>query len=159
MLGRFVGFCMLMGPALAILAAIVLLSAYARLAGTRYELDSIKAGIADAESLVEANDKLIAALPEDPVLTMRLAMSQKNLLPKNEEAVPTLGAAKTPPTLVRPTRHDKPAPPSGMWINLAAKLKNPPTQRGLIVLAAGIMLTAMFLFAPPEKYSRQDKPA
>jgi len=143
-------FAILAGGALAVLAAVVLLPAYARLSGARYELGCLKANLADAEALIAANQRLIEALPEDEILTKRLAMSQLGLWPVDEVIVIDPVAAG-PPALIRPTRHARPAPPAGRLTSLAGRLERLPARRGLFGLAAGAILAAMFLFAPSEK--------
>ena len=84
---RPVGFVLLAGMALTILAAVVLLPPYVRLARVRYEHDRLLAKNADDEALVAAYDMLIESAPTDPVLTKRLAICQFGLLPRNEMIV------------------------------------------------------------------------
>jgi hypothetical protein len=40
-------------------------------------------------------------------------------------------------------------------IRAATKVANPPTRRGLLLLATGALLVALFLFAAPQKYARR----
>jgi hypothetical protein len=147
-----IGFVTLAGLALAILAALVLLPAYARTRYAAYERDCDKVATAELEATVAANARLIADLPSSPVLTKRLAMSQGNLIPDNEVIVPEGRAVRPPPDVVMPVRYPYPPPPDGWAITAAAKLQNPPTRRGLLLLAVGSLLVATFLFAPPEHY-------
>ncbi|MGB2823324.1 MAG: hypothetical protein WBF17_20245, partial [Phycisphaerae bacterium] len=79
--GRMVGFCLLAGAALAIFAAATLLPEYARVLHADYALARQEAVNADLKALIEANDRLIAALPDNPVLAKRLAMNQFGLWP------------------------------------------------------------------------------
>lgn len=155
-MGRLVGFAMLMIPAVATLAAVVLLPPYAHLCQTRYEAETLRAGIRDAESLVKANERLIAALPDDPVLTVRLALNQTSLWPRNEIVVTDPAQPSRAAALVRPVLHERPRPPSGWHMQVAEKLKDSATRRGLVFLAAGVMLAAMFLFAPPVMYQKSE---
>jgi len=156
--GRMVGFLLLVALALTIIAGVVLIPPYARLAGAQYELECLRAGIADAEGLVAANDRLIAALPHDEVLTMRLAMSQEPLAPSKEVVVRTPSAPPaSPPDVIRPDRHPRPPPPAGWIFSANMKLKRTNTRRGLLLLAGAALVLALFLFAPPEKYRRQKR--
>ena len=56
--GRTVGFTVMGSLSLAILAGVVLLPPYARLAEARYRRDCLQARIADQETLIAVNDKL-----------------------------------------------------------------------------------------------------
>jgi hypothetical protein len=150
--GRFVGFCLLAGTSLGILAAVLLLPEYARLVRVRHELAGWRAATADKEAQIKANERLMAALPKDPVLTKRLAMNQHGLLPADEVVVATSASPpQPPPALVRPPRHARGAPPSGWVMRAARRLARPPLRRGLLLLAGVAMLAALFLFAPRER--------
>ena len=85
--GRLVGFICLAAPAMAIIAAVVLLPAYTRLEQAKYERAQLSAAVAEAEALVEANERLIAAMADDPVLTARIAISQGQMAPAGEVVV------------------------------------------------------------------------
>jgi len=148
-LGRAAGFAALAGMALAILAGVVLLPAYARLTEAQYERGCLMAGATEAEDLIRANDRLIAEMPGDPVLTMRLARSQLDLLPENEVVVIDPGRRKAPvgPLVTIPPR-PRPNRPGGWLIRLADRLWAPGVRRGLLLLAACAMAAAMFLFTP-----------
>jgi len=153
-LGRMVGFILLSGSAMVVLAAVVLLPPYAKLAQSRYELACADASINDADLLVRATQRLIEALPQDPVLAKRLAMSQSDLTPSNERvivdpSVPPL----PPPDMVIPVQSPRPAPPSGLMIEAASRISNPATRRGLLFLSATALLAGMFLFASPDRYA------
>jgi hypothetical protein len=151
--GRMVGFAALAGLAMATVAALVLLPAYARMRLAIYERDCDRVTAAELRATANANAHLIADLPTNPVLTKRLAMSQGDLLPDNEVIVFKSQPLRPPPDVIIPVRYLRPAPPEDWMIRAAAKVQNPPTRRGLLLLAAGALLVAMFLFAPPEKYS------
>jgi hypothetical protein len=154
--GRFVGFTVLAGVALAILATLILLPAYARLSAAQYELDCRKAQIADEETQIAYNERYRSATTQDPVLVKRLAMSQFNLKPRDEVVVAPPGAAAPPPPgAVPPRRHPRPSPPDNLLLRTAAKVETPSTRRGLFLTAAGAMLAAMFLFAAPDNRPKE----
>jgi len=148
-----VGFVLLAGPAVAVLAAIVLLPAYARLARTLHERDCERARTARLEAIRVAQQRLIAALPHDKVLTARLAMQQEALWPANEIVVvdPNSPPPNPPGVILAESFPDPPAA-DGALIRWAGKLQRPSTRRGLFVLAAGALLAAMLLFASPVRY-------
>lgn len=150
-----VGFVTLAGLALGLVSVVVLLPAYARMAYARYERDCEKAAVAELTATAAANERLLAALPNNPVLTKRLALSQGRLVPDNEVIVASPSATGAPPDVVTPVRLPRPSPPNGVLLAAAAKLQNPPTRRGLLLLAAGTLLVAVFLFAPPDRDERK----
>ena len=154
--GRGVGFAVLGGAALAIQAAIVLLPECAELRQDRYVLACEAAAAADMETLADAQDRLIAKLPTDPVLNRRIGMIQGDLWPDNAvvgmESDP---GASLPPYALRPAPHPRPDPPAGWLTRAGRRLSNPPTRRGLWLVSAGLMLAAVFLFAPPHAYRRR----
>ena len=152
--GRMVGFLALAGTALAIIAGMVLLPAYAKMRYARYERDCQKVALAEMEATAAANARLIADMPSSPVLTKRLAMSQGELVPDKEVIAPATRATRPPPDVILPVRYPRPDPPEGWLLTAAAKLQNPPTRRGLLLLATGSLLVALFLFAPPQPRPR-----
>ncbi|MCE5277290.1 MAG: hypothetical protein ABFD92_15550 [Planctomycetaceae bacterium] len=147
--GRMVGFLMLTVPAVTVFGSAVLLPMIVNQAyHNQYLLDTKKAQVQDMEVLVAANDKLIAQLPVDEVLTKRLAENQLSVVPEAEEVMPAVGPAD-PPDLLRPTPHPRPQPPPPWLLHISRRLSNPPTRRGLVVLALGTVITACCLFSPP----------
>lgn len=159
--GRMIGFVALAGLAMATAAVLVLLPAYARMRLAIYERDCDRVTVAELQATAAANARLIADLPTNPVLTKRLAMSQGDLLPDNEVIVfkGSSPSPRPPPDVIIPIRYGRPAPPDGWMIRAAAKVQHPPTRRGLLLLATGALLVALFLFAPPEKYDRRSAAA
>jgi len=156
--GRLVGFLVLAGVAVLIVAAAVLVPAYARLARAHYERACQQARTADLSALAEAQERMIFALPDDEVLTMRLAMSQEALSPSDRilYSLPRVRPTGSP-DLIKPMRHPRPAPPPDWLMRLDARLRNRSTRRGLLLVAFGCLVLAIFLFAPPEKYHRSSR--
>lgn len=149
---RAVGFFLLAGAAMALLAAVVLLPPWAGLAGARYDLARLQAEVADAEAQIAANERLIAALPHDEVLAKRLAMNQNLYWPRHEIVVVDPDAAPAdPPDVVCPPRQARPPMPAGLLIRAAGRLRNTAKRRGMLILAAAALAAAMFLFPPAER--------
>lgn len=155
--GRLLAFILLAGTAVATLAAVVLLPAYARMERVRYERDCLKTYNTDVEQLIGAYSRLIAALPEDDVLTLRLARSYQDLLPRNA-LVLTPENRRTPatPDVIDPVRTPPPPPPNDWMTRAAEKLQNERKKRGMLLLAGGAMLTAMFCFSGVARTRRPD---
>lgn len=149
--GRAVGFATLAGMAIAVLAGVVLLPAYAQLADARYQRDCLQAGIADAEALTQANEELIQDLPLDDVLNKRLARSQSQLIPKDEYVAVEKNATNPPPPLVSLEEYPKPLPPDNWALRAAERVQIPRIRRGLLLLSGMALLGAFFLFAPPHR--------
>ena len=101
-------------------------------------------------SHIQENDRLIALLPTDQVLTKRLAESQLPCSPEHEVIIPAASIQKRLPDLIVPRRSQRPSPPPKWLMRAAGRLSNPPTRRGLLLLALGAMITAVYLFTPPQ---------
>jgi len=145
--GQFVTFCLLAGMAMAVFGAVLLLPEYARLRQAEYQLARQKATIADLESLITGNDRLIAALPDNAVLTKRLAMNELGLWPEDEVVVISdRGPRRQSPAVVVTKAAPRPEPPVGWIMDAAKRVANPPTRRGLLLLAVIGLVAAMILF-------------
>ena len=156
--GRFVGFLLLAVPALAIVAAVVLLPAYQSMKAMEYQRDRTRAVIATYRDRIKATRRVIEEAPADEQLTLQVRMAQERLLPPNEVVVVDPKAPPMPPpgSVTGPVR-PMPPPPSDALLSMAQKIQSPATKRGLFLLAAAAMLAAMFLFSPPEKYNAEKK--
>ena len=158
--GRGVGFVLLCGVALAIQAGVVLLPEYAELHQDLYSRSCEAATVADMEALAEAQDRLIAKLPTDPVLTKRIAMHQQDHRPDNSVATadPISGGLRSPGA-VRLSPHRRPAPPPGWLARASGKLANPATRRGLWLVSVGLLVAAVLMFASPHTNGSRRKKA
>jgi len=156
--GRLVAFVLLAGSAMAIFAGVVLLPDYVRLLRAERILARQEAIAADTEARIRANGRLIEALPDHPVLTKRLAMHQLGLRPADEVVVPYPGVpvAQAPGT-VAPPPHPRPAPPDAWVLRIAARVSNPPTRRGLLLLAAVALVGAVLLFPGRDRSSAAEE--
>jgi len=142
-----VTFCLLAGLAMGTFAAVLLLPEYARLQQAHYQLARQKATIADLQSLIEGNGRLIAALPDNVVLTKRLAMNELGLWPEDEVVVINdRGPRLQSPAMVATTPEPRPEPPAGWIMDAANRVANPPTKRGLLLLAVIGLVAAVILF-------------
>lgn len=150
--GRLIGFVTLAGPAILILAGLVLLPAYARWQHAEYEKECLATACRESAAMIAAQERLIEDLPENEVLTKRLSLAQGELCLENEHVSSTIDRPLRPPPDVIPTiRYPRPAPPNDVLMRASVRLANPGTRRGLLLLAGGCLLTAMFLFAPPDR--------
>ncbi len=154
--GRLVGFVLLAGLAMGIFAAVVLVPAYVDMATARYVVGCNEAALQDAQDRVEANRRLIEALPEDPVLVARYAMAQEPLVPQTHEVIRVPGQSLLPDQR-SPAANPRPAPPSGLLFQINARLQKPSTKRGLLLLAVALLTAAVFLFSPPNRYRLRAK--
>ncbi len=150
--GRLIGFVTLAAPAILILAGLVLLPAYARWQHAEYEKECLATACRESAAMITAQQRLIEDLPDNEVLTKRLAMAQGELSPENEHVSSTGDRPlRPPPDVIPPIHYPRPAPPNDVLMRASVRLANPATRRGLLLLACGCMLTAMFLFAPPDR--------
>ncbi|MGC9454952.1 MAG: hypothetical protein ACP5HU_08805 [Phycisphaerae bacterium] len=146
---RSLGFVVLACASLATLAAVVLLPPWARLVDAQYERDVLAARIADEQAMVTANERLIKALPDDVVLTRRLAMSDLNALPRGQRVFEApAGNAVTLPATVTIEPAARPEPPEGWMVSAGLKLSRPGYRRGVFLLAISGLVAAMVLFPP-----------
>jgi hypothetical protein len=246
-LGRLVGFGLLASPALAIVAAVVLLPEYAAWRADAYQRDLVAAQTADLKSLRDAQERMVVAAYNDPVYIKRLAMWNCNLWPTDEQvldfgpadgnsgaggagtpgdlgpagagavsgaraggarpadgrgpvgrgagavasggrgaaASPAAGRAggATPggraadpqgvvrapdapaPGIIVGAQHPRPAKPDDALLRAAAKIAdnpakdNAPLRRGLLIVAAGLLLFAVLLFGPSPRRGLTGRPA
>jgi hypothetical protein len=158
-LGRLAGFLLLALPALAILAAVVLLPEYTAWKNDVYQRDLAAAQTADLQSLKEAQERMLMAAYDDVVFIKRLAMWNCNLLPSNEQILDSRMPEGPPPGVVVGEPHPRPAKPDDPLIRAAAKIAdspgkdNAPLRRGLFIVSAGLMIFAGFFFAPSPRRS------
>lgn len=144
--GRWVLFVVSVGAAMALVAGVVLLPAYAALRRAEWERDCLAAQARAARAEIAAYDRMLDAAPDDPVLTKRLAITQLGLQPRREKVVYE-GSVPRPAVLELPAE-DAPTPPAA-WVQTAAsRLRRPRTRRGVLLLAAGMLSAALFGLFP-----------
>lgn len=130
-IGRAMGFLILVGLAEAIIAAVVLMPAWANVVRAEYDLVVKRAEIEHSRKIVAAGARLNNAIPFDRVVNERLVKGtvRQDLI-------------HTPPV-------EYPPAPGGWMLEFADKLAQRKTRRGLFFVACVAMAGAMFLFAPP----------
>jgi hypothetical protein len=136
--------------ALTILAGVVLLPPWARLREAQYQRDQLLAGTREAERIIKVNERLLDALPTDPVLAVRLARTQLELIPPHEMLMLEPDSPRAQP-MARIKSPAQPTPPRPRLMRIASRLREPRLRRGLLLMAAISMLAGMFLFLPPRR--------
>jgi hypothetical protein len=129
--GRAMGFIILASLAMAIITAMVLMPPWASAVRAEHDLAVKRAETEHSRKLVAAGARLNNALPYDPIVNERLVKGTVR-----RELV------RTPPII-------RPPEPSGWRLELADKLAQPKTKRGLFFVACVALTGAFFLFIPP----------
>lgn len=151
--GRMMGFTLLAAPAMAIIAAVVLLPAYQRMEAKVYLKECARQDNQTYKNFIAARDEMIKHAPEDVNLTREFTIAYEGKLPRNEVVVVDPSAPPPPvPGTIAPRYQDRPAPPGNLLLTMADKIAQPNTRRGLFLLATLAILGAMFLFAPEQTY-------
>ncbi|MDP6546083.1 MAG: hypothetical protein QGH60_19045 [Phycisphaerae bacterium] len=130
-IGRAVGFSILAGLAMAIVATLVLMPAWANAVRAEHDLAVKRAEIEYSRRVVAAGARLNNAIHHDRVVNERLV---KGTVRQN---------------LIHTQPVEYPPAPGGWRMELADKLAQPKTRRGLFVVAFVALAGGMFLFVPP----------
>ena len=145
----FVAFVFLALASVALVGATLLLPAWSEQLVIQHEKDTLEARNADLRARLVAGERMIDGIRTDPVLIGRLAESGREFAPANQQVIgPADGMPLTPPDMVNYPIAERPAPPPAWVLRAGEKLQRPRTQRGFLVLAGGILLTAAFMFTP-----------
>lgn len=152
---RFFAFVLLACSSLLILAALYLLPAYQKMVKAQYDRDCASLRMTALEQYVQRTEELIRVLPEDENLTGRLRIAQEGAKVPNETIVvdPAAPPAALPGT-VSPPIVKLPPPPSNILLELADRLDDARTRRGLMLLWILSLAVALLLFWP--KRSRRN---
>jgi len=159
-LGRGLGFALLATAGLGLLAAVVLLPAWAAAQRADYQRACLHADLADARAYSRALRRYADALDagHDETLVQRHLARYLNLPPPGQPLPVTHVAAggDAPPigrgeavVLYEPAA--RPAPPSPRLLALAERLQRARLRRGLLLLAALSVAAGLLLFAPRHK--------
>jgi hypothetical protein len=149
-LARCAGFLLYAAMGLGLLAAMILLPAYARMLEGRYERDRHAAAVADRQRRIAANERFIRACSLDRVLTRRLIAAQAGRVPANVVIFADPRDRGEPmPAVTLTRRAPRPRPPDGTLVRAAERLENPATRRGLFAVAVACLAVAFLVFAPP----------
>jgi hypothetical protein len=134
---------------------VVLLPAAMRVSEALYQPGHLRANVADTETLVATNERLIDAMGEDEVLATRVAKSHFNLLddllPPGEVVVVDAGASTEAAKLISIRRHPHPVKPASWFLKAGTRLEHPPIRRGLLLLAICAALGGAGLSVAPDK--------
>jgi len=139
---------------MAIIAATMLVPAYASLKTSQYERNREGAAVVYLQAQVDANERVLAAAEGDPVFIKRLAISQGVLVPTDE--IP-FGPARpsAAPDVVIPPAPQAPEPPPQWLIATANRIEQGGMNRVLYLLGGAVLLATMLLFAHPRYDSAQ----
>jgi len=151
---RLIGFVVLAGASLALLAGTLLLPEYERARLADWQRARQQAVNDHLQAQIAANERLLAALPEDPVLAKRMAMNQLGLWPEREVVVLD---GQRPREVPGQARVDAPAPvppPHDRLMDAAARLRRPHVRTAMLLLAAAAMTAAFLLFGRPDPIRR-----
>jgi len=149
-LGRLVGFSLLAGLGLGILAVVVLLPPYVQVLRADYELALEKATNADYRDRIAAGQLLVEDIEQiDEVAIRTLAGSVLGQSPARPEAAHVPQQRAVAPEVIHIEPNPRPAPPPAWLGRLAARVRQPGVRRGLFVLSAIALLAAAILFWTP----------
>ena len=149
---RYAGFVLMCGVGMGILAATVLLPSYGKLLEVKHRNECDALRVKEAEGKIAAEDRRCDAIGSDELLTRRLAWSTMGLKSNDEIVVKSQkqdpGKRFTPVSLAAISYDDPPAPDRRI-MHLAAKLQQPQTRCGMLMLAGLMIISAVLLFRPP----------
>ena len=142
---RGVGFLLLAGLALAVIAAVVLMPAYAGLNQVIVENERIAAANTYYRKHADARDQLIKDVANDRILAKRVAMQRFGSLPRTEYVVPGTEDPRAPQAgEVAVPPPPKPQPAENWMTATAAKLSHPTTRTVLLLAASASLAVAVF---------------
>jgi hypothetical protein len=149
-LGRLVGFSLLTGLGLGILAVVVLVPPYMQVLRARYDLDMEKATNADYQDRIAAGGLLIEDIEQiDEVAIRTLAGSVLGRRPVDPETSHVPRQQALAPEVIHIEPNPRPAPPPAWLGRIATRVGQPAVRRGLFVLSAVALLAATILFWTP----------
>lgn len=158
---RNVGFLLLVLAGMAILAAVVYLPDWAKCLQLEYQRDCERAYLADTEALLDAYRRKIRTVETDAQLTRRLAQGMQGTgapgLPIDRAM--GLGADFLAPGEISVIEAPLPKKPNTWLMDAARKVEDPPTRRGLLLLFAGAITAAVYLFDPGGRRKRKPRTA
>jgi hypothetical protein len=145
---RTISFFLLVATGMAVLLAVVLLPAWAECLQVEYQRDGEKADLADIQELLAAYNRKIRSIETDTQLARRHALGILGLDPGGLAVELVTDTTNLTPGEISVTPSPRPDAPSDWLIAAAQKVEDPPTRRGLLLLAAGAVITAVYLFDP-----------
>ena len=141
------GFVTFSLAAVALLAAVVLLPAYATMLDVRHERELRACRNQDMQSQYDAGERVIEAAETDPTFMERLAISQGEFVLANRSVIHLPQDSRSVrPDVVTVEPMERPAGPPAWVRNAAGRVSNPQTRRGLLMMAGGMLLVAGLVF-------------
>ena len=143
------GFILLTGAAVVLLAGVVLMPPYGDYLELRHKRLTLDAHNADMHAQLALGERIIAATGDngDPNFMARLAISQGEFVLTNQVEVASAARATwAGPDVVTPPSTDRPDPPAMWKMQIARKLSRKGTQRGMLMLSAGLLVVAGLIF-------------
>jgi len=158
--GRAVCLSVVVITGLSVLAAVVLLPECGLLAELEYRRDGLAHQLACERKLKIYNERLIQAIPSDPVLAARLLMRHGNYQPVGCAVVETgarVPGETVPERLLRQARANHPR--DKQWLFHACRwLDDSPTRVALVCLSLSALLAGIVLFSPQVRSGDRPKP-
>ncbi|HNX26988.1 MAG TPA: hypothetical protein PKK48_06230 [Phycisphaerae bacterium] len=146
---RRLGFLVVTGMALTLLAALVLLPAWAEKEKTRYELERDTLRLQEAKETVQALSRMMRDVQNDEILTQRLAGTRLGLYTPDEIIVRDPARPVDNPEILSEIHYPQPSHKDSFWLQTAAKLEKQGKRRSYMLLSAAMLISAFILFAPP----------
>jgi hypothetical protein len=151
---RYAGFVCMCGVGMGILAATVLLPSYGKLLEVKHRNRCDALRVKEAEGTIAAMDRFCDGVGSDELLTRRFAWSTMGLKSNDDVVIKsqqhTTGENFMPVTLAA-ISYDDPRRPDRRIMHLAAKLQQPQTRRGMLMLAGLMIISAVLIFRPPSR--------
>lgn len=155
---RAVGFLIMAGTALAILAAAALLPAWQRREQARLNRDQLASEAQTQQRLVQYKQRMVEAIKRDPRQTAQLLVQQQHYRVPGQVPVQIVDApADLPVAQLLAARSPQPRPITPLLAELAERLSHVNTRRGMLLVAGILMVGALTLFLPPEEERRKTR--
>jgi len=157
---RYVGFVCLCGVGMGILAAVVLLPPYSEFLEIQHRNKCGALRLKESEGKIAANDRFYDAAGANELITRRLALSTMGLKSDDDIVVKSQpnAATKIASVSLAAIKYPDPPAPDRRIMYLAAKLRQPKTRFGLLMLSGLMIILSLLLFAPPSRKRKAEVP-
>ena len=146
---RRLGFLIVSGMALVLLAGLVLLPAWADMKKTELELQRNTVRLREAKETVQALDRMARDVQNDEILTQRLAGTRLGLYSPDEVIVRDPAKPVDNPEILSEIRYPMPTQQEDFWLQAGAKLEKSGRRHSFMLLSIAMLISAFILFAPP----------
>ena len=144
-----IGFAVVAGMALAVLATVVLSPAVSRLLAARADRDALGQRVETYDELIDYKQRLAESIRTDPMQTRRLLMQQQNCRRLGEAGFLITDAPADIP-LAEMIAGQTAEPRRESTIDrISRRVQQPRTRRGLLLVSGIMMVCAMVMFLPP----------